>query len=100
VVNIVFLGVMNYALWAHLTKPGLHLTEGITGGERRYFSFRAIVTPATFVIVGILYLLVSPKYAVWILITIPFTMWIFRRVYLKKPQLAGVEEKQSKRSRS
>jgi hypothetical protein len=29
VVNIVFLDVTNYALWAHLTRPGLHLTQGI-----------------------------------------------------------------------
>lgn len=84
VLNIVLLGSMNFVIWRYINKPGLHLTEGVTEDDRKYFSFRAALVPIVFVAVALIYLFVDPKYAVWIPIFIPVSMRIFRKLYFRK----------------
>jgi uncharacterized membrane protein len=55
VVNICFLGFMNFFLWKHLNNPKLNLTEGVTKEENRIFSFRAITVPVVFIITAVIY---------------------------------------------
>jgi TMEM175 potassium channel family protein len=48
VLNICFLGFMNFFLWKHLTNPKLNLTGGVTREEDVIFSFRSIAVPVVF----------------------------------------------------
>jgi len=82
--NIVFLGVMNFVLWKYINNPKHKLTEGVTAEDKKYFGFRAITVPIVFIIMAIIYLAVNRRYAVWVPLTIPLLMRIFRRFYLKK----------------
>ncbi len=82
--NIVFLGIMNFAIWRYINKPKLNLVEGITPEAKKYFSFRAIMVPLMFILMAIIYLAVNKKYAVWIPLLIPILMRIFRFFYLRK----------------
>lgn len=82
--NIVFLGIMNFILWIYINNPKHGLTDGITAEDKKYFGFRAITVPLVFIIMAIIYLTVNRKYAVWIPLSIPLVMRIFRKFYLKK----------------
>lgn len=84
VFNIVFLGAMNFILWTYISNPKHHLAEGITTDDKKYFGFRAVTVPLVFIVMAIIYLAVNPKYAIWIPISIPLIMRIFRHFYLKK----------------
>jgi len=55
VVNICFLGFMNFFLWKHLTNPKFNLTEGVTREENVVFSFRSISVPIIFIISAVIY---------------------------------------------
>jgi hypothetical protein len=83
VVNIVFLGVMNYLVWRHITNPKLQLTDGLGGEERAYFSFRAVTVPVVFIATALVYLLVEPRIAIYIPLLIPIVMRILRWRYRK-----------------
>jgi len=85
--NIIFLGIMNYALWHYLCKPGRGLTEGIGSPERRYFTFRAAIVPSVFLLIAIIYLTVSPRYAVWIPAFVPVVIRLYRSYYFKKHKI-------------
>lgn len=85
VVNIVFLGIMNFILWLYITNPALQLSEGITAAEKKYFGYRAAIIPIIFILVALIYLFVSRKYAIWLPIFIPLLMRIFKKLYFKKP---------------
>jgi uncharacterized membrane protein len=82
--NIVFLGIMNFILWKYINNPKHKLTEGVTAEDKKYFGFRAITVPIVFIIMAVIYLAVNRRYAVWVPLTIPLLMRIFRRFYLKK----------------
>ena len=82
--NIVFLGVMNFILWRYINNPKHKLAEGVTAEDKKYFGFRAITVPIVFIIMAVIYLAVNRRYAVWVPLTIPLLMRIFRRFYLKK----------------
>ena len=82
--NIVFLGVMNFILWNYLVNPKRHLTEGVTVSDRKYFAFRAAIVPVMFVLIALIYLFISPKYAIWIPVFLPLVMRFFRRYYFRK----------------
>lgn len=84
VVNIVFIGVMNYTLWSYVANPKNHLSAGINAVEKKYFAYRAIIVPSTFFVMGIVYLLVKREYAIYIPLLIPLMMKIFRGIYFKK----------------
>lgn len=84
VVNIIFLGVMNYALWSYVANPKNQLSTGITVVEKKYFAYRAVLVPSTFFVTGVVYLLVQQKYAIYIPLLIPLMMRIFKRFYFKK----------------
>lgn len=84
VINIIFLGVMNYALWSYVADPKNGLSAGINTIEKKYFAYRAILVPSTFFVMGIVYLLVQQKYAIYIPLLIPAMMRIFKRFYFKK----------------
>ena len=55
VVNICFLGFMNFFLWKHVTNPKQNLTEGVTREDDQIFSFRSIAVPITFIVAAIIY---------------------------------------------
>jgi len=74
VVNIVFLGVMNFILWLHISNPKNNLVEGLPKEEKNYFSFRAISIPIIFIVTALVYLLVAPVVAMWIPPLIPLIM--------------------------
>ncbi len=79
VVNIVFLGVMNFIMWIYVTQPKLKLVEGVTREERIYFSIRAITVPFVFIFVAAVYLLISPQFAFWVPLFIPLIMRLIRK---------------------
>ena len=81
VINIVFLGLMNFFLWLHISNPKNHLTEGVEPYERFYFSFRAITVPVIFVVTAIVYLFIAPKVAVWMPPLIPLVMRLIGNRY-------------------
>jgi uncharacterized membrane protein len=74
VINIVFLGLMNFILWRYITNPKLHLTEGLSKDERTYFSLRALTGPLVFVTMALVYIFFKPIVAVWIPPFIPLIM--------------------------
>src|SRR5258706_2320868 len=84
VTNIVFLGVMNLILWIYINNPKHHLAEGITKEDKKYFAFRAVTVPLVFIFMAVIYLTVNKEYAVWIPLTIPIVMRIFKKLYFKK----------------
>ena len=73
VVNICFLGFMNFFLWRHLINPKLNLTEGVTPEEKTIFSFRSIAVPFIFIITAFIYFY-NPKIAFWFPPFIPLLM--------------------------
>jgi uncharacterized membrane protein len=86
VVNIVFLGVMNFLLWTYISNPRNKLSEGITPAERRYFTLRTIIPPLTFLIIGIVYMFVDAKYSSYVLLGIPLVMRLIRKLLLRNIQ--------------
>lgn len=88
VVNIVFLGGMNFIIWRYINKPANNLSEGITKEDRKYFSFRAAMVPVIFVMVGLIYIFINKKYAIWIPIFIPLLMRLYKKFYFKKANAA------------
>lgn len=87
VVNIIFLGVMNYALWNYIANPKHGLATGVSPVEKKYFGIRAIMVPFIFFTMGVIYILVRKEYALYIPLTIPVVMRIFREFYFKKHKL-------------
>jgi uncharacterized membrane protein len=84
VINIVFLGAMNFVLWKYVTAPRRKLTEGITRREVKYFSFRAITVPCAFVLMGLIYLFVQPEYALVVAALVPIIIRISRKFLFRK----------------
>jgi uncharacterized membrane protein len=85
--NIVFLGIMNFVLWAYIANPKNKLAQGITLPDRKYFAFRAAMVPSVFVLMAVTYLLINPKYAVWIPMIIPLFMRVYKFFYFKKHKI-------------
>jgi uncharacterized membrane protein len=80
VVNICFLGFMNFFLWKHLTNPKLNLTEGVTKEEDAIFSFRSIAVPVVFIIAAFVYFF-NPVVAAFLPSLLPlFMRMITRRI--------------------
>lgn len=87
VINIIFLGIMNYALWSYVANPKNQLATGINVVEKKYFAYRAILVPSVFFIMGAVYLLVRKEYAIYIPLVIPVLMRIFKKFYFKKHKI-------------
>ena len=85
--NIIFIGVMNYALWNYLANPKNQLTVGINITEKKYFGYRAIIVPCIFFIMAVLYIVVKKQYAIYVPLVIPLLMRVFKRFYFKKHNL-------------
>jgi uncharacterized membrane protein len=83
-VNIIFLGIMNYALWNYVANPKHQLAVGINSTEKKYFAMRAIIVPIVFFIVAVVYILVRKEYAIYIPLLIPLLMRLFKNFYFKK----------------
>ena len=73
VVNISFLGIMNFALWRYVGNPKNELTETLTVPVAKYYSYRAIFIPFIFTIMAVVYFF-APKIAFIIPIFIPVLM--------------------------
>jgi uncharacterized membrane protein len=84
IINIIFLGVMNYILWNYVADPKNQLTIGVNIVEKKYFAYRAILVPCVFFIMGTIYVLVKKEYAMYIPLTIPLLMRVFKTFYFKK----------------
>ena len=84
VLNICFLGIMNFVLWRYLSNPKRKLVEGISKTEAAYFSMRAVAVPLTFIAMGAIYLFISPAVAIWIPPFVPVIMGLIKRRYSKK----------------
>jgi TMEM175 potassium channel family protein len=78
VVNICFLGFMNFFLWKHLTNPKLSLTEGVTREEDIIFSFRSIAVPLVFIVAAFVYLF-NPMVAAFLPSLLPLLMRIITK---------------------
>ena len=85
--NIIFIGIMNYALWTYVAHPKHQLAEGISIAERKYFGYRAIIVPSVFFVMAVLYILLKKEYAIYVPLTIPLLMRVFKRFYFKKHNL-------------
>src|SRR5215213_2829522 len=77
--NIIFIGIMNYALWNYLANPKNQLTVGINVIEKKYFGYRAIIVPCIFFIMAVLYILLKKQYAIYVPLVIPLLMRVFKR---------------------
>ena len=85
--NIIFIGIMNYALWNYLANPKNQLTVGINVTEKKYFGYRAIIVPCIFFIMAVLYIVLKKQYAIYVPLVIPLLMRVFKRFYFKKHNL-------------
>jgi len=85
--NIIFIGIMNYALWNYLANPKNQLTVGINVTEKKYFGYRAIIVPCIFFIMAVLYIVLKKQYAIYVPLVIPLLMRVFKRFYFKKHKL-------------
>lgn len=92
VVNIVFLGIMNFITWQYVTNTKRNLVEGLSVNEKKYFSIRAITVPIIFIVVALVYLFISPHVAIWVPPVIPVVMRIIRYKYLKSQQPKKVKQ--------
>lgn len=76
VVNICFLGIMNFILWRYVSNPKRKLCEGLSPLVAKYFSYRAIAVPVIFTAMTFVYL-ANPKIAIFIPMLIPLLMKVF-----------------------
>ena len=84
--NIIILGFFNLLMWRHISNPKNQLSEGLSQGDAKYFSFRAIVVPVMFTLFAFVYL-VNPVVASWLPITIPLVMRLLKKRHDKKNKL-------------
>jgi len=85
--NIIFIGVMNYALWNYVANPKNQVATGISSVEKKYFGYRAVIVPCVFLFMAVLYILLRKEYAIYVPLTIPLVMRIFKRFYFKKHKI-------------
>ena len=78
VVNICFLGFMNFILWKHLTNPKLSLTEGVNPEDNLVFSARSIAIPIIFILIAVVYFF-NPFIAIFLPGSIPIIMRIITK---------------------
>jgi uncharacterized membrane protein len=83
VINICFLGIMNFILWKYVSNPKRKLTEGLSQPLAHYYAYRAIAIPIIFFAMAMAYLFI-PQYAIMIPMLIPLIMKaIFTRMKKK-----------------
>lgn len=89
-VNIACLGFSSFFLWRHISNPKHQLTQGVTKELRYYFSLRAFIVPCIFIMMGLIYLYIDPRLAIWIPPFVPLIMRLIARRYRKKIQPKSV----------
>jgi uncharacterized membrane protein len=85
--NITFLGFMNYLMWRYVGNQKHGLSEGLVKPVANYYSMRAIIVPSIFLLMALVYL-IFPHFAIWMPVIIPLAIWLLRRTYNKKINLA------------
>lgn len=90
VVNICFLGIMNYVLWKYVSNPKRGLTEGMSKSDAAYHALRAITVPIVFITMLIFYPFL-PKVAIYIPMLMPVIMYVVAKIYKRKK--SGVKNK-------
>jgi len=85
--NITFLGFMNYLMWRYVGNQKHGLSEGLVKPVANYYSMRAIIVPSIFLLMALVYL-IFPHIAIWMPVIIPLAIWLLRRTYNKKINLA------------
>ena len=83
VVNICFLGIMNYVLWKYVSNPKRGLTEGMSKSDAAYHALRAITVPIVFITMLIFYPFL-PKVAIYIPMLMPVIMYVIAKIYKRK----------------
>ena len=83
VFNICFLGITNVLLWKYISNPKNHLSEGLHPVTARYYLIRAITMPSIFVVMLLVYLLINPVFALWILPLVPLILHLVTRKHRK-----------------
>jgi uncharacterized membrane protein len=74
VTNICLLGIMNSFLWHYISNPKNNLCEGLHPLVAKYFLLRSIVMPLIFLTMGLVYVFIDPRIALWILPIVPFIL--------------------------
>lgn len=90
--NIILLGFFNLMMWRHISNPKNKLSEGLSQGDAKYFSFRAIIVPVMFTLFAFVYL-INPIVASWLPILIPVVMRLVKKHHDKKNSAIPAEEK-------
>jgi uncharacterized membrane protein len=72
--NICLIGIMNTFLWHYISNPKNNLVEGLHPLVTRYFMIRSIVTPLVFLLMGLVYIFIDPRIALWIPPLVPFIL--------------------------
>ncbi len=81
--NIIILGLFNLLMWRHIGNPKNQLSEGLSRGDAKYYSFRAIIVPVMFTLFAFVYLL-NPIVASWLPMLIPIVMRLTKKYHDKK----------------
>jgi uncharacterized membrane protein len=80
VTNICMIGIMNSFLWHYISNPKNNLCEGLHPLVAKYYMIRSIVMPLIFLLMGLVYVFIEPRIALWIP---PFVPFIIRAVTAK-----------------
>jgi uncharacterized membrane protein len=83
VCNISVLGIMSFTLWKYVGNPRNRVSDGLDGNIARYFSLRAIMIPAIFIVSLIIYFF-APRFAIILPPLIPLFVNIITRAHRKK----------------
>jgi uncharacterized membrane protein len=83
VFNICFLGISNIFVWRYVSNEKNHLSEGLHPVLARYYMIRSVTMPAIFLVMLIVYLFISPAFALWIIPLVPLIIHLITRKHRK-----------------
>ncbi|AEW02688.1 hypothetical protein A4D02_01575 [Niastella koreensis] len=83
IINICFLGFMNYLMWRYVSNPKHALSEGLVKPVANYYSMRAIAVPIIFLLMALMFL-ISPHVAIWMPAIIPPVIGLLSKYYKKR----------------
>lgn len=83
VMNITYLGLMNYILWMYVTNPKHKLVKPLPKDYINYRAIRSLMVPFIFICMFILYWF-FPQFAAYIPMLIPIMMFVFAKMYKRK----------------
>ncbi|MBO9199855.1 MULTISPECIES: TMEM175 family protein [Niastella] len=87
ILNICFLGIMNFLMWRYVGNPKHALNEGLARPVANYYSVRAITVPIIFLLMVLVYM-IFPHIAIWMPAIIPLAIMMLSRIYKKRINLS------------